>query len=81
MSEQQYKEWFQHVDKDGSGSLTYSELYDFLTEQRGYTQEQVEVSFLLFAMINVNLLSIYHSLILSLLQLLSCALPIDILIP
>ena len=39
-----YEQWFKSVDTDGSGSLAYSELYDFLTSQRGYTDKQVEVS-------------------------------------
>lgn len=43
MSEEQYKNWFNHVDADGSGALAYSELYDFLTSQRGYTESQVQV--------------------------------------
>jgi len=44
MATDKYEDWFKTVDTDGSGSLTYSELYDFLTQQRGYTDQQVEVS-------------------------------------
>ena len=43
MATDRYEQWFKAVDTDGSGSLTYSELYDFLTQQRGYTDKQVEV--------------------------------------
>lgn len=39
-----YEQWFKAVDTDGSGTLAYSELNDFLTTQRGYTDKQVEVS-------------------------------------
>jgi len=40
-----YEQWFKAVDTDGSGTLAYSELNDFLTTQRGYTDKQVETIF------------------------------------
>lgn len=41
--QEKYEQWFKAVDTDGSGSLAYSELNDFLTQQRGYSDKQVEV--------------------------------------
>ena len=55
-----YEQWFKSVDTDGSGSLAYSELYDFLTSQRGYTDKQVEVSVLTSISSELSTLS-YHN--------------------
>jgi len=43
--QEKYEQWFKAVDTDGSGSLAYSELNDFLTQQRGYSDKQVETIF------------------------------------
>ncbi|XP_067940990.1 uncharacterized protein [Watersipora subatra] len=44
-TKEQMEEWFKAVDTDGSGSLAYSELSDFLVDNRGYTAAQVEKIF------------------------------------
>ncbi|XP_067940991.1 uncharacterized protein [Watersipora subatra] len=44
-TKEQMEEWFKAVDTDGSGSLAYSELSDFLVDNRGYTAAQVEAIF------------------------------------